>query len=320
MATDYQIDLAKVSGTGPSGRIMRRDVEVALHGMVADPVGKVRATPAARHLAQQTGIVLAEVQGRGPRGRIQSADVQTVVDQRTVASNASLSTQHSAHSTFKLTGMRRTIALRLQKSYQTAPHFFLETSIDSGGIESLRTKLKARREKLSVTAILVRVCASVLMKHRIVNATINDDEVTLWEAANIGVAVALDDGLVVPVIHNAEQLSLSATQQKLDELTQRARTNTLHINDVTDGTFTISNLGMYGIDRFTAIINPPQVAILAVGRTQKVFVPDENDQPVLKSFINLVLSADHRVIDGANAAGFLAELKQVLEEPALMVW
>jgi pyruvate dehydrogenase E2 component (dihydrolipoamide acetyltransferase) len=216
--------------------------------------------------------------------------------------------------------MRRTIATRLQKSYQDAPHIFVEMQVEMTAINALRHTLKARHDKLSVTAILVRACAATLMKHRLVNSTLQGDEIAMWPHANIGVAVALDDGLVVPVIHRAEALSLSATQATLDTLTHRARTNSLHIGDMVDGTFTISNLGMYGVDRFTAIINPPQVAILAVGRIIKQFVPDDNDHPVLRSTMNLVLSADHRVIDGANAAQFLADLKLILEAPALMLW
>jgi pyruvate dehydrogenase E2 component (dihydrolipoamide acetyltransferase) len=216
--------------------------------------------------------------------------------------------------------MRKTIASRLQKSYQTAPHFFVEMQVDTAGIDALRAKLKARNNKLSVTAVIVRACADALKKHPNVNATLQDDDLTLWNACNIGVAVALDQGLIVPVIHRAETLSLGATQQQLDNLTARARSNTLHVNDLVDGTFTISNLGMMGVDRFTAIINPPQVAILAVGKASRVFVPDEAGNPVVKSLMTLVLSSDHRVVDGAVAAAFLGDLKTVLEDPTLLLW
>jgi pyruvate dehydrogenase E2 component (dihydrolipoamide acetyltransferase) len=180
--------------------------------------------------------------------------------------------------------------------------------------------LKARNEKLSVTAVLVKACAWTLLRHPLLNATTDGETISLWPTANVGMAVALEEGLVVPVIHHAEKLSLREIQTSVDSLAERARNNTLHLSDVADGTFTISNLGMFGVDRFTAIINPPQVAILAVGRTVRRFMPDENDQPVLKSLLNVTLSADHRIVDGAVAAQFMAELRTVLEEPALMAW
>jgi pyruvate dehydrogenase E2 component (dihydrolipoamide acetyltransferase) len=192
------------------------------------------------------------------------------------------------------------------------------------GIEALRARLKERKEKLSVTAVIVKACAWALMKHPMVNATLTStpegDEVSLWSTANIGVAVALDDGLIVPVVHHAEQKSLQQLQSDIDAVVERARSNSLQMRDMTDGTFTISNLGMYGVDRFTAIINPPQVAILAVGRTVRQFVPDEQGNPVAKPIMTITLSADHRVVDGAVAAKFIADLRAVLEEPVLMAW
>jgi len=158
------------------------------------------------------------------------------------------------------------------------------------------------------------------MRHPWLNCTLEGENIELWPTANIGVAVALDAGLVVPVVHHAERLSMQSIQTSVDDLAARARENTLKVTDMVDGTFTISNLGMFGVDRFTAIINPPQVAILAVGRTQQQFVPDANGQPVLRSFMNVTLSADHRVVDGAHAANFLQDLRGVLEEPALLAW
>jgi pyruvate dehydrogenase E2 component (dihydrolipoamide acetyltransferase) len=334
VADAAHLDLSRVQGSGPGNRIMRKDVESAL----AQPPGKVRATPAARYLAEQTGVDLTTLAGSGPRGRIQSADVQSVTARQTYVepiydTPAAAAVAHDApttHSTdsvtadlprkVKLEGMRRTIATRLQKSFQTAPHIFFDAQIDMNGIERLRATLKARGEKLSVTAILVKACAGVLLRHPWLNATIDDETINLWPTANIGVAVALDAGLIVPVVPNAERLAMRAIQSKVDDLATRARANTLKINDMMDGTFTISNLGMYGVDRFTAIINPPQVGILAVGRSVRQFVPNANDQPVLRSFMTVTLSADHRVVDGAQAAEFLQDLRSVLEEPSLLAW
>jgi len=327
VAAAAKVDPQQLQGSGPKNRVMKRDVESAL----AQPTGKVRATPAARHLAETSGVDLKQVSGSGPRGRIQSADVQAALAAQPIIISTQPTesprpggkeTQETADAptVIKLEGMRRTIATRLQKSFQTAPHVFFDAQIDTAGIDGLRAKLKAREEKLSVTAILVKACAATLLRHPWLNATLDNDEIALWPTANIGVAVALEAGLIVPVVHHAERLTLRDIQASVDKLAGRARSNSLRLNDMADGTFTISNLGMYGVDRFTAIINPPQVAILAVGRTQRSFVSDANDQPMLRSFIQVTLSADHRVVDGAQAANFLQDLRGILEEPALLAW
>jgi pyruvate dehydrogenase E2 component (dihydrolipoamide acetyltransferase) len=325
IAETSNIDLTQVKGTGPNNRITRRDVETVLE----QPSGKVRATPAARHLAEQSDVELQGISGSGPRGRIQAADVQAAIEAAArsttqveipVTPAPTPTASGDTPRIVKLEGMRKTIATRLQKSFQTAPHIFFDAQIDTSEIDGLRQKLKARNEKLSVTAIVVKACASVLMRHQWLNATLEGEAIELWPTANIGVAVALEAGLVVPVVHHAERLSMQTIQASVDDLAKRARENTLKVPDMVDGTFTISNLGMFGVDRFTAIINPPQVAILAVGRTQQQFVPDANGQPVLRSFMNVTLSADHRVVDGAQAANFLQDLRGVLEEPALLAW
>lgn len=312
VAQAAKLDLNQIHGTGPNQRITRRDVEAALAGQN----DRVRATPAARKLARQHNLDLQTIAGSGPRGRVQAVDVQAAAQTKPLSDDSAA----ALYRVVKLEGMRRTIADRLQKSFQTAPHIFFDTQVDTAGLDSLREKIKARGEKLSVTALLVKACAWALMRHAWLNATTDGETVTLWQTANIGVAVALENGLVVPVVHHAERLALREVQASVETLAARARGGGLRLNDMTDATFTISNLGMYGVDRFTAIINPPQVGILAVGRTIRQFVPDAHDRPTLRSFINLTLSADHRVVDGAQAAQFLAELRGVLEEPALLVW
>lgn len=339
VADAEEIDLASVTGSGPNGRIMRRDVEQAREGS-----GKVRATPAARRTARELGVDLVAVAGRGPQGRIQAPDVQAaqqaaqqaalqaaqqavavrpapipapVAPQRPIAARPA---GPDAPRVMRLEGMRRTIAARLQKSFQTAPHIFFDAVIDMSAIESLRVRVKNRNEKLSVTAILVKAVAVTLKKNPELNATIDHEDVSYWPTMNIGLAVALDDGLIVPVIKHVERLGLSDIQVTTDDLIIRARANALKLEDVSDGTFSISNLGMFGVDRFTAIINPPQVAILAVGRTVNQFVPDTEGRPVLKPMMQVTLSADHRVVDGAHAAHFMADLRDALEDPALLAW
>ncbi len=318
MADAANIDLSQLKGTGPNNRITRRDVETAL----THPAGKVRATPAARHTARENGLDLAAITGTGPRGRIQSQDVLTAAAEHSQPAPQPTAAPAAANlpRTVKIEGMRRTIATRLQKSFQTAPHIFFDAQVDTTAIDSLRARLKARGDKLSVTTLLVKASASVLLRHPYLNATTDGEEIALWPTANIGVAVALDSGLIVPVVHHAETRSLRDIQATVDDLAARARASTLKLNDMQDGTFTISNLGMFGVDRFTAIINPPQVGILAIGRTIQQFVPDASGQPVLKSFMNITLSADHRVVDGAQAANFIQDLRTVLEDPALIAW
>ncbi|HLV33986.1 MAG TPA: dihydrolipoamide acetyltransferase family protein [Spirillospora sp.] len=314
IAEERQIALDTVTGTGPGGRITRRDVETALPA----PPGKVRATPAARRLAREFDVPLENISGSGPRGRVQGTDVQALVDQRQAAISQSGAT--TKPQVIKLEGMRRAIAARMQHSSQTAPHIFVEVQVDGSRIEQLRSAIKARGERLSVTALLVKACAWALQRHPRLNATLEDDVLSLWPKPHIGVAVALDDGLIVPVIHAAQAHSLRQTQTAVDDLAARARSGSLRPDDLAGGTFTISNLGMFAVDRFTAIINPPQVAILAAGRMARQFVPNEHDQPTLCPVMNLVLSVDHRAADGADAARFLADLKAVLEEPDLMLW
>jgi pyruvate dehydrogenase E2 component (dihydrolipoamide acetyltransferase) len=314
IAEERQIALDTVTGTGPGGRITRRDVETALTTLP----GKVRATPAARRLARELDVPLENISGSGPRGRVQGTDVQTLVDQRQAAVSQSGATTEPQ--VIKLTGMRRAIAARMQHSFQTAPHIFVEVQVDGSRIEHLRSAIKARGERLSVTVLLVKACAWALPQHPRLNATLEDDTLSLWPEPHIGVAVALDDGLIVPVIHAAQAHSLRQTQTTVDDLAARARSGSLKQSDLSGGTFSISNLGMFAVDRFTAIINSPQVAILAAGRMARQFVPDEHDQPTLRPLMNLVLSVDHRAADGADAARFLADLKAVLEEPDLLLW
>ncbi len=325
VAQAANLSVENLTGTGTNQRITRRDVEAALSPSALTSTGKPRATPAARAFAHQSGVELTRIPGTGVHGRIQRADVETYVAAQLTplveATKPPPEIDGQADQTvIKMTGMRLTIATRLQKSFQDAPHIFFDAQIDTAAIDTIRSKAKARKEKLSITSILVKAAAWTLLKHPFVNATLHGDEIMQWKTANIGVAVALQEGLIVPVIHHVETLGLGSIQTRLDDVVNRAQNNSLRMHDLSDGTFTISNLGMYGVDRFTAIINPPQVAILAVGRTQRVFVPDDNDQPVIKSLMQITLSADHRVVDGAQAALFLNDLRAALEDPTQLLF
>lgn len=320
------VDLSAVSGSGVGGKITREDVEAYIAASGADGDGeKPRATPAARRAAREEGVDMAAVQGSGPRGRIQESDV--------LAAAASAPAQPALPAVprpalvpsgeaviIPLEGMRRTIAERLQASYQEAPHITFTLDVDMGKAIAFREYanqlISDDEPRISMTAVVVKAVAWALREHPTLNAYLTGDQIILLPDVNVGVAVALPDGLIVPVVHQADQKGLRQIGAEVVELTWRAREGRLRSNDVTDGTFTVSNLGMYGIDHFTAIINPPQVGILAVGRTTKRFVPDENDQPVARPIMTITLSVDHRVVDGAAAAQFATALRDALEEPA----
>lgn len=313
VAAEAGIDVADVPADGQ--RVTRSDVQAYL--------ARTAATPAARRLAREHGADLSRLAGSGPQGRIQAADVAATVEAPGVAHGAPAV---APGQTIPLQGMRRTIARRMTESYQSTPHIALTVEVNMAAAESLRAAFNARLEqeqgaRVSVTAILVRVCAWALRRHPLVNAALHGETIHLHEQANIGVAVALDEGLIVPVLHGAASMGIAEISRRLDDLSERARQGTLAPDDVRGGTFTISNLGMFGVTHFTAIINPPQAAILAVGRIVKRAVVDERSDAVcVRPVMEMTLSADHRVLDGAAAARFLADLAAALEQPGLLLW
>jgi pyruvate dehydrogenase E2 component (dihydrolipoamide acetyltransferase) len=216
--------------------------------------------------------------------------------------------------------MRKTIADRMQASAQEAPHITFTLDVDMSRAiafrKSANQRLKPDQAKVSMTALIVKLLAWVLRRHPFMNAYMRHDGILLLPNVNIGVAVALESGLIVPVVRHADQKGLYLLAQELTDISERARTGQLLPDDVSDGSFTLSNLGMFGIDQFTAIINPPQVGILAVGQTIDKFIPDEHGQPVLRPMMSITLSADHRAVDGAQAGAFIADVRAALEEPA----
>lgn len=328
VARDLGVDLATIAGSGPRSKITREDVVAA-----AAAGGKPRATPAARKAARALGVDLTDVAGSGPRGRVQAGDVSVAA----VAAAANVAAAAlpapvvdavpapMAIKTLPFSGMRKTIALRLQKSAQEAPHITFDADIDVSALEALRARANARlpegAARISVTAVIARACAWALARHPRINSQLDlaNNQIRLMPEANIGIAVALEDGLIVPVVHEAGRKGLAALGAEIADLSARAKANKLKPAELSGGTFTISNLGMLGVDRFTAIINPPESAILAVGRAVKTFVPDAHDQPVLRPLMTIRLSADHRIIDGAVAALFMRDLREALERPDTML-
>ncbi len=318
------LDPSTIPGTGPGGRVTKQDIEQYLAANQAPaPDGTVRATPAARRVGREQGIDLAQVHGTGPRGRVQSADVEALA-----ARSAAVTVPFVAPvggnilQTILMAGMRQTIATRLQKSAQEAPHVYFDADINVSAAEALRQRVNARlapgQPRVSLTAILAKTCAWALKRNPLVNSRLDGNRILVLGDIHIGIAVALDQGLIVPVVHSVDQKGITLIAAEIADLAERARNNRLCPEDVMDGTFTISNLGMFGVDRFTAIINPPQVAILAVGRVSKRFVPDEQGQPVARPMMTVTLSADHRVVDGAVAAHTLSDLREALEHPELL--
>ena len=323
LAADLNIDASQINGSGRDGQVTKKDVEDYAAALKAG-AGKVNATPAARRIAQEKGVNLQTLHsGSGPNGRIQAADVSSAragfpASQPAMAVAPSMGAMPGLKvlKEIPLVGMRRTIAQNMQRSMQQAPHMFLQVDVEMDAAEGLRKLANENKvvdaPKISVTALIVKAVAWALKQNPIVNSQYTDEKIIEYSDINIGVATALDNGLIVPVIHNADSKDLVQISLELSDLAQRARSNKLQPDDLSGGTFTISNLGMFGIDRFTAIINPPQSAILAVGKMNKVFVPDENDQPLLRRQVAFTLSADHRVMDGSQAAKFLTDLKDSL--------
>ena len=306
----------------------------AAHGPV--PTGPILTSPLARRTARAHGLDLASVTGTGPGGRIVRADVEAAVA-ATGAPGRSTPTpagqpgqpgqpgqlvQSGADDeVVQLSAVRRVTARRLTES-ASAPQFYLTAVVDAGRLLSLRAEinggLAAEESKVSVNDLLVRACALTLRAHPQVNSSWGGDVIVRHRQIHVGIAVAIDDGLVVPVIRDADRKSLGEISAQTRELAQRARAGRMAPDEFTGGTFTISNLGMYGVDHFTAVINPPEAAILAVGAaTEEPAVRD--GQVVARTTIKLTVSIDHRVLDGATAAAFLRDLKDTLEMPLRIV-
>jgi pyruvate dehydrogenase E2 component (dihydrolipoamide acetyltransferase) len=290
----------------------------------ASPASSARISPKARRLAREHGVDLAFVRGTGSDGEIQAEDILAFVASGGSAAGAaapakSETPQAGPRATQPLTQVGRLMAERTTQSWTTAPHFFVSREIDAGALLSAREKLgpaieKERGVKLSHTDLLIAAVARALEKHPLVNATWTGDGVRLHSDINVGVAMAVEDGVVVAAIPgtNAKKLGEIATMRR--DLTERGRAGKLRPSDIAGATFTISNLGMYNVDAFTAIIVAPQAAILAVGRIADRVVPVDG-KPGVRSMITLTLSCDHRVLDGARAALFLNDLAAAILEP-----
>jgi pyruvate dehydrogenase E2 component (dihydrolipoamide acetyltransferase) len=279
--------------------------------------GRIKASPLARRIARERGIELAGIRGTGPDGRIVAEDVERAEAGGPPPPAAPVAVPSGEVERIPLTNIRRTIARRLTEAWQI-PVFQLQTSADMTRANALVAKLRERDPdvRVTVTDVLTKVCAQALMRHREVNAEFTEDAIFLHPSANVGLAVAAPQGLVVPVIRGAERLSLAELPWIRADLVGRARENKLRAEDLEGGTFTISNLGMYAVESFTAVLNPPQAAIVAVGATEERVVPVDGGTAV-RPIVTLTGTFDHRAVDGAPAAAFLQTLKESLEDPGL---
>ena len=271
-------------------------------------------SPKARRLAKEHGVDIASLRGSGPGGEILASDVLAAAESRGSSSSA------PAHKDVEIpSSIGRLMAERTTQSWTTVPHFFVVREVDAGALAEVRGRLgaaieQARGIKLTHTDFLVALLARVLVRHPRLNASWSGAGIRLNEEVNIGVAMAVDDGVVATVIHNANKADLGEIAAQRRDLTERARAGRLRPSDIAGATFTISNLGMYHVDAFSAIISPPQAAILAVGSIADRVVPVDG-RPAIRPMMTVTLSCDHRVVDGARAAVFLNEVAEAVREP-----
>ena len=316
-AKDRGIDLAAVNPTGPDGRVVERDVLAYAENKPA----AVKVSPLAAKMAPDLGVDLA---GIDKEGRIMKADVLAAAKPAAApvtapAAAAAAAPVKAAVKTRPLVGMRKVIAERMQQSWNAAPHVHLTVEVDMTNAMALKDQLaKASGQKASVTEIIIKCAAQVLMEIPVVNASVVGNQIVYHDSAAVGVAVSLDDGLIVPVIREVEKKSIREIRSAVVDLGARARAGKLLPDEISGGTFTVTNLGMFGTDHFTPIINPPESAILAVCRTvdKPVVV---GGQVVIRPMCNFVLGFDHRLIDGAVGAKFMARFRELIENPLLLL-
>ena len=305
--------------------------------MSAEASGRIKASPLARRLAREQGLNLSAIRGTGPGGRVVRDDVLGAAEtdaipavsqaapmpQPTVTAPSPAAAPEAAPPVAAsagekaLTRLQQTMGRRMVESKTQAPHFYLTVQVDMTEAVALRQQLNAQADegvKLSINDLIVKATARALTRFPVFNSSFAGDKLTLHAEINVAIAVAIEEGLVTPVVRHADQKSLGQISRETKELAERARTGKARLEDYEGGTFTISNLGMFDIDTFVAIINPPQAAILAIGATRRVPVY-VGDDLVPRERMSVTLSADHRVTDGANGARFLAEVRGLLENP-----
>ena len=337
---------AKETETAPPQE-KKKDVEAAVSAAppkekkVAEPSSdeaRVKASPVARRIAAELGVDLSSVQGTGPDGRVTESDVRSASKSKTTVAasggpdrtvspaqpKASPSVKPGAGSRIQLSGMRKGIAERLVQSLGPVPHFYLTIEINAAPLMAAREELKSGGEqsdaaKITVNDFVLKAAVMAAVKVPRVNASFDGDAIVQYADVDLGVAVAIEEGLLTPVVRAAQSKSLREISEAVKDLAHRARNKRMKPEEFHGGSFTVSNLGGMGIDSFSAVINPPQGFILAVGKVNKVPVIDDCDQVVVGQRMSITMSCDHRVVDGALGAEYLKELRHLLENPALLL-
>ncbi|MEM3627195.1 MAG: dihydrolipoamide acetyltransferase family protein [Candidatus Bathyarchaeia archaeon] len=298
---DAPVDAVLAFIAAPDEKFSEAEIAAEAQRAIEEAKGKILASPAAKRLAREYGVDLSLVRGSRPEGRIVEEDVRRFIGE-------SRGFLPRVKEVIPLSGFRRTSAERVTMSAKTAPHSTIMMEVDVSRAAELHRKLQ-----VSYTAILVKAVAEALLEHPLLNSTFDGNQIKIFEDVNVGVAVATEHGLVVPVIKNADGKSLREIDEALNGMAERARRGKLAKEEVTGGTFTITNLGMYGVEFFTPIINPPEAAILGAGKvTEKPVVVDGKIE--VKPLMMLSLSFDHRIVDGAPAAEFLSKVKEKIEK------
>jgi pyruvate dehydrogenase E2 component (dihydrolipoamide acetyltransferase) len=298
----------------------------------ADAQGRVKASPLARRMAGDAGVDLSGIEGSGPAGRIIKRDIEAAIERGAPKAGAKKAEAVApapagelAGTEIPLTQMRKTIAKRLQSVWQSTPHFTLTMDIDMAAAMAKRKEINAGLKaaeidaKVSVNDLIVKACAVALQEFPAMNVSYQGDHLLQYDDVHVGVAVAIEEGLITPTIRNANHKGLRRISDEVRELAGRAQQKKLKPEEYTGGTFTVSNLGMFGIDYFTAIINPPQAGILACGAVQKMPVVDEEGELTVGTRMKVTLSCDHRAVDGATGAEFLTHVRRLLENPLLLM-
>ena len=288
--------------------------------------GRVKASPLARRLAAEAGLELSRLQGSGPGGRIVKRDVEEAAERAPAPARVGVpapgAPTEKDYEEIPLSQMRKTIARRLAESIGPVPHYFLTIDLDMDRARQARARINAlldeRGEKVSMNDLIIRAVAGALRQHPAVNSSWHGDRIRRWRRVHVGVAVAVEEGVITPVIRDADRKGVAEIASEVRELAGRARAKKLKPAKYTGATFSVSNLGMIGIHEFTAVINPPEAGILAVGQVEEHPVV-MNGQVVVRPRMRATMSCDHRVIDGATGARFLQTLKAMLEEPAAIL-
>jgi pyruvate dehydrogenase E2 component (dihydrolipoamide acetyltransferase) len=302
MAQHAGLDLAAIRGSGPQGRIVKADIDVALSAARGAPVAPAPPAAAARPAAAPSGPLVSPAAPALSKERVAALAGNPPYTER------------------PLNAMRRVIARRLTESKQTVPHFYLTIDSEIDALLKIRAELNAKSEayRISVNDFVIRAAALALRQVPAANASWSDEAILLWDSVDIAVAVALDDGLITPIVKAADRKGLAAIANETKDLVERARAGKLKLEEFQGGTFSISNLGMYGVREFAAVINPPHGGILAVGAGQQRPVVKDGALTVA-TVMSCTLSCDHRAVDGAVGAQFLAAFKRLLEDPLTML-